>query len=361
MLAAASWTKVEIAATLYNEETESKGTLLFVIQDPNAESVAGEWKFSSFYGLKAGETAPEVEIPEPVEPADGVLLDAATAALIKKDYGEAITTVNGTDATYGAVMTFTVTSGVEQGITHSAIRTYSYEKVYFYVYNPCAYEVRFSVHSAQQWDAQTEMLAAAGWTKVEIAATLYNEETESKGTLLFVLQDPNAESVAGEWKFSSFYGLKAGETAPEVAGKAVSLSFGVMTDTGMTNEYGKIYNISREQWYIDNNNVNTVGTLQANKLSEALPNGYEYFYFWIYNGTETEYNFHLAGDVSGTWTDSKDTFAMKVGEWTKITISAEDIALNKNGQWYVYILGGDGAGAAKDGWKISTIYAAIAE
>ena len=42
---------------------------------------------------------------------------------------------------------------------------------------------------------------------------------------------------------------------------------------------------------------------------------------------------------------------------TAVTISAKDIELNKQGQWYVYIQGGDGAGAAADGWKISTIYA----
>lgn len=153
------------------------------------------------------------------------------------------------------------------------------------------------------------------------------------------------------FEISDIYGYCASER------KETGLSFGVKTATGETNEYGKVYTISREQWYIDNNNVNTIGTLQANKLANALPSGCEYFYFWMYNGTGTEYNFHLAGDVSGTWTDSKDTFPLSVGEWTEITISAEDIQLNKNGQWYVYLLGGDGAGAAKSGWKISTIYA----
>ena len=154
------------------------------------------------------------------------------------------------------------------------------------------------------------------------------------------------------FEISDFYGYTAVDGR-----KDTSLDFGTKTDNGETNEYGKIYNISREQWYIDNNNTNTIGTLQANKLANALPNGFEYFYFWMYNGTGTAYNFHLAGDVSGAWVDSKDSIPMKAGEWTQITISAEDIALNKNGQWYVYILGGDGAGAAKSGWKISTIYA----
>lgn len=152
------------------------------------------------------------------------------------------------------------------------------------------------------------------------------------------------------FEISDFYGIKA----PHVE---TTLTFGTQTDTGETNENGKVYNISREQWYIDNNNTNTIGTLQTNKLANALPSGKEYFYFWMYNGTGTEYNFHLAGDVSGTWTDSKDSTALKVGEWTKVTISAEDIESNKNGQWYVYILGGDGQGAEKDGWKISPIYA----
>lgn len=141
----------------------------------------------------------------------------------------------------------------------------------------------------------------------------------------------------------------------------VSLDFGAKTDSGESNEYGKVYNISREQYYINENNTNTIGTLQTGKLAAALPSGYSYFEFWLYNPTETEYNFHLAGDVSGSWVDSEDSIAMKAGEWTKIRISAEDIAGNKNGQWYVYILGGDGKGAAKAGWKISPIYAVKGE
>ena len=158
------------------------------------------------------------------------------------------------------------------------------------------------------------------------------------------------------FEVSDIYGHVNTETHAKTE---AGLTFGTLTDSGTTNEYGTVYNISREQWYIDNNNNNTIGTLQASKLANALPAGYEYFYFWMYNGTGTEYNFHLAGDVSGTWTDSQDSTALKVGEWTKVTISAADIELNKNGQWYVYILGGDGAGAAKDGWQISTIYAGV--
>ena len=153
------------------------------------------------------------------------------------------------------------------------------------------------------------------------------------------------------FEITDFFGYSSADAT------TAELSFGNRVSTGETNEHGEIFNISREQWYVDNNNVNTIGMLQQNKLANALPAGCEYFYFWMYNGTGMEYNFHLAGDVSGAWTDSADSTPLKVGEWTKVTISSADIELNKNGQWYVYILGGDGQGATKDGWKISTIYA----
>jgi hypothetical protein len=105
--------------------------------------------------------------------------------------------------------------------------------------------------------------------------------------------------------------------------------------------------------YSSKYNINS----DLNKLANALPTGKTYFYFWMYNPTSTVYNFHLAGDCGGAWTDSKDSTPLAAKAWTKIVISAEDIALNTQGQWYVYIQGGDGAGATKEGWKISTTYA----
>lgn len=149
---------------------------------------------------------------------------------------------------------------------------------------------------------------------------------------------------------------------PETNKTLVSLDFGVRTDSGETNENGAVYNISREQWYIDNNVLDTIGTLQTGELAAALPNGYDHFEFWLYNPTDTAYNFYLAGDVNGTWTDSPNSAKeLAAKAWTKVSISAEDIELNKGGQWYVYLKGGDGEGAAKDGWKISSIYAVKAE
>ncbi len=115
------------------------------------------------------------------------------------------------------------------------------------------------------------------------------------------------------------------------------------------------------QHELDNNIKNTLGTLQKDKLANALPSGYDYFEFWIYNPTDTAYSFHLAGDCNGGWTDSETTVTLQAKGWTKVTISAKDIELNKQGQWYFYILDGDGAGATKTGWQISTVYAVKAE
>ncbi len=229
---------------------------------------------------------------------------------------------------------------------HTALR--------FWIYNPVASEVNlYGSCAGHDWAREAlATLAANAWTEVILKPELI--DSHDSYDLCICVRDTSDVGVAktAGWQISDIYSFYS-----PVTQMGTSLTFGTQSATGESNENGAIYNISREQWYIDNNNNNTIGTLQANKLANALPVGYEYFYFWMYNGTGTEYNFHLAGDVSGTWTDSKDNIAMAVGEWTKIIISAEDIELNKNGQWYVYILGGDGAGAAKDGWKISPIYA----
>ena len=150
-------------------------------------------------------------------------------------------------------------------------------------------------------------------------------------------------------------GCKSAEL-PAVDKVAVNLTFGKMVASGETNEYGQVYNISRGDWYVENNVKNTMGDFGAGALANALPSGFDHFEFWMYNPTDSVYNFHIAG--GSTWTDSADSYPLAAKAWTKVTISAADIEMAKAaGAWYVYILGGDGAGAAADGWKISTIYA----
>ena len=223
--------------------------------------------------------------------------------------------------------------------------------LHFWMYNPNASDLSCWVSEAVGWSRVGELgvLKAQAWTEVVLSPDVI--ALNQMYTLCI-----NVDSGAGTkgWQISKIFSFHNGE---EVIKQKAPISFGVQTDAGTSNVFGQVYNISREQWLIDANNVNTIGALQKGKLANALPAGYESFYLWMYNPTDTVYTFHLAGDVSGNWTDSKDFFNLIPKVWTKITISAEDIELNKQGGWYVYILGGDGAGAAKDGWQISTIYA----
>ena len=208
MLPAESWTKVELNATVFTSDVAGK--IFPVLQDPNAVSLAGEWKITSFYGLKAGEEAPEIEV------TTNVLLDASKQTIEKScSYGGDIVVEAATDATYGDLWKITVSDLAEQGFHHAAIDTTGYEKVYFYIYNPCAYEVRLTIHGGwTDWGVATIMLPAESWTKVELNATVFTSDVAGK--IFPVLQDPNAVSLAGEWKITSFYGLKTGETASEV-------------------------------------------------------------------------------------------------------------------------------------------------
>jgi hypothetical protein len=54
------------------------------------------------------------------------------------------------------------------------------------------------------WNAATIELAAGAWTKVEVdVASTFDK---NNGVICLVLQDPDAVSVGGEWKITSFYG-----------------------------------------------------------------------------------------------------------------------------------------------------------
>ena len=152
--------------------------------------------------------------------------------------------------------------------------------------------------------------------------------------------------------FVGYYEVAASDTKEIDAASLFSVS-----DTGTTNEYGKVYNLKQGQWFIDNAINNTFVDFPTNKLAQTLPNGYDHFEFWLYNPTDTVYNFHLAGSTSNGWADSSITIPLAAKAWTKVNISKADIENNKQGAWYFYILGGNGDGAAQSGWQISSVYA----
>ena len=262
------------------------------------------------------------------------------------------------DDVYGNVLTVASAADGKAALHFQSFPSIEkYAKIYFYVKVSVACKLYLSdgitndgwgENWKNNWFLDGYECNANIWTLVEI-----NPADGYIGTdfaLGFRADDPGFT-----FEISDFYGI-----VKELAGidVATGLTFGQMTDTGTTNEYGKVYNIIQEQWFIDNNKANTLGSLPTNRLADNLPAGHDSYYFWMYNPTDTAYTFHLAGSATAGWTDSKDFIALTPKAWTKVTISAEDIELNKQGQWYIYIQGGNGDGATKEGWQISTIYAA---
>jgi len=264
-------------------------------------------------------------------------------------------TDTGTSNEYGPVYDFTQGWGSNTDLgafnvgALSAALNAGHDSLCFNIYNPNDSDVTFYFNENETW-VRTDVttLKAKVWTEVIISPELI----EANKTYLLYCCVTSGAGTAG-WQISPIYSFASVENRV-----VTSLQLGVHTETGTTNGYGEIYNLEQEQYYKDSNIGNGMGTLSKNELADALPSGYEFFYFWMYNPTDTAYNFHLAGDVNGTWTDTPtSTKNLTPKAWTKVTISAEDINLNAQGQWYVYITGGDGAGATKAGWQVSSIYA----
>ena len=264
-------------------------------------------------------------------------------------------TDSGTTNEYGKVYNYVQSYDSETDLHSFAKNSFSdmlhegHDGLYLWIYNPNTSDVDAFFKDTVNWKVwDLTTLKAQSWTKFVISSASIEKNKEAD----MVFLASGGANTAG-WQVSEIYSFaNQGQTRKEA-----DLSLGVKADTGTSNEYGKVYTLTQGQWFIDNNVNNTLMNLAAGALANALPAGYEYFYFWMYNPTATAYNFHLAGDCSGDWTDSKDSYPLTPNAWTQVTISADDIALNKLGVWYVYILGGDGAGAAKSGWQISPIYA----
>ena len=199
-LTANAWTKVEVPVSVFTEDDAGKIFLVLQSPSPETQSLAGEWKITSFYGLKAGESAPEY--------TSNILLDANSQTLTKWDYGNAITVQTGKDDTYGDLWTITIDDVAEQSFQHIAIDTKDYKTVCFYVYNPQNEEMRLTIHGGwSAWGRVSVKLAANAWTKVEVPASVFTEDDAGKIFLVLQTPTPETQTLAGEWKITSFYGV----------------------------------------------------------------------------------------------------------------------------------------------------------
>ena len=363
----AGWNLVELDVSVFTEDVA--GQIFPVIQDPHAVSVAGEWKISSFYGLKDGETAPEVQQPvqpepEP-EPETNVLLDASTQTIEKScSYGGDITVVSATDATFGPIWNITVGDVKEQGFHHAAIDTKDFVKVYFYIFNPLAQEVRMQIHGGWNAWAVATFNLQAGWNLVELDVSVFTEDVA--GQIFPVIQDPHAVSVAGEWKISSFYGLKDGETAPEVqqpvqpepepepetnvlldASKQTlskwdyGMEFTAVAGTDET--YGNLWTITLP---------GTAGPEQGIQHPAINTKDYAKVYFYVYNplAQEVRLNIH----TPNTW--GKATIILVSG-WNLVELDAATFNDGAVGQ-INFIIQEINALSLAGEWKITSFYGA---
>ena len=318
------------------------------LSDEGKAQVSNASKLETLLAASKGYTA--IYTPD----KDGI--KAIPAVMHNNNASVGATGVLATDAAQGTVFVSTAGENGKAAIQFVNFPSVvGYDKIYFYVRSDVSGYLYMSDDTANDgW--------GTNWANNSGSITQY---PITKDTWTLMSLDVSTNIISGDWAISVWntdiinktleigviVGCKTSDV-PVAEKLEVTLDFGLKTDSGETNAYGKIYDISREQYYIDTNNTGTMGTLQTSKLANALPSGYDHFEFWVYNPTETDQTFHLAGDVSGSWTDSVDFTTLTAKSWTKVTISNADIQLNAQGQWYVYIGNADAAG-----WQISSIYA----
>ena len=251
------------------------------------------------------------------------------------------------DAWTGVIMSYTSAEGGSFVLKAATNETNAWIDTMTFVESYASYDRDYAMISGAIFESHAFTLAAG-----ETITFWVSTWDEMPGTVALVLE------VAGTQPEVPEVPALPDDTNREKV--AINLTVGQMTDAGTTNEYGKVYNLKQGQYYIDNNLGTSMADFQANVLANALIEGGEWIIFYLYNPTATEYQFHLAGGNNG-WTDSQHFITLTPNAWTKVVITAEEIEMNKEAAWYMYILGGENDGAAQEGWQMSTVYAVMEE
>ena len=221
-----------------------------------------------------------------------------------------------------------------------------YEKIYFYV-RGIGVATESEPGTNVYWsDGITNDGKGANWKNNWSKAFWTNEEN-------FRLVELNvADGYIGEdfalgfrtpnvgftFEITDFYGYKKGLAES-------TLAFGTRTDAQEPHsEYGKIYNLAT-QWGGDTD----FQYYDPNVMSNALEEGYDFYYFWIYNPTGSDVTMELVNTAS--WVHY-DATTLTAGAWTKFVMSAEAIEAGKSGGTVCCV----SSGAETSGWKVSEIF-----
>ncbi|MBQ9714739.1 MAG: DUF4838 domain-containing protein [Clostridia bacterium] len=271
---------------------------------------------------------------------DGTVIPSYVPGGFSSTIGGSATTR--TDDLYGNVLTVTSDAdGRAQLYFENFPSVTKYAKIYFYVKVDVGCDLYISdgiTHDGwgenwkNTWSTSGFWCNANTWKLVELyVADGYIGTNFAIGF--------RTDTTGFTFEISDIYGI-----VKEKVKMPASLAFGEMTDTGTTNEYGKVYNLAT-QWGGDTD----FQSFEVNALSSALTTGHDSFYFWIYNPNANDVTMELVNTVS--W-KHYDVTTLTAGAWTKYTISAEAIEANKTGGTVCCV----SSGASTAGWQMSAIF-----
>ena len=232
-----------------------------------------------------------------------------------------------------------------------ALPTDKYSSIKFALYNPTEENAKLSRIETSNADWNTlvsvpgsnNLRLSPGWNVITIDALPFENENLNFTTLIF---DFSQGGKADGWKISEFIASPSSLVA-------TSLRFGQFIETGEKHStYGEVYNLTQQADYVGVNN-DVFGCFSKDVLRNALPTGKTTFVFEMFNPTESEVRVFFAG--GDPWSNGS-SFNCQPNAWTKIVLSAEDIAINATGQLFVYARSGENASANVAGWKITDIY-----
>ena len=277
-----------------------------------------------------------------------------------EDYGDywkgSVSTI--TDDVYGNAYLFSIESGRSGSVNEAEFKMKKnvaltdYDKLVFYVYNSTDTMARLFKYNDWQLMGSTE-LAPHAWTKIEVEVSAMVKGA-NLNKLFFLIQS-TGESVAGEWKVTTFYAYKA--TAPQPGEEIVLLSVNGTVDNETHGKVlqGSLFSLGNNlQAWINGFGFVTLEqyeTLKSNKDSDV--------HFYLYNPCDetVSVKFYIMDRVN--WWPCYDEVTLAQG-WNRISLNAifTNENVNANGVQPT-IAASDITALVQEGWMISDFYGTV--